>query len=180
MEENALPATPDLSTRCRSSNLQPDAAQQLLQLPALVRGHGVVAPSHVLPADEHLRHSPPPRHLGQRGRHGVGVGERVDLDDLGRDVEFGEQAFHFGAVGAVGLGVDDDGVVGVLGADVIGLLLMLLLVVVVVVFSRSGRSWRDEGEREREKERERERVRERVGEPRESPNERRKKISQLP
>jgi hypothetical protein len=37
---------------------------------------------------------------------------------------------------------------------------MLLEVVVVVVFSRSGRSWRDEGEREREREGERERERE--------------------
>ena len=75
----------------------------------------------MLAADEHLWHRPPARHVGQRGRDRVGVGERVDLDDLGRDVEFREEALDLGAVGAVGLGVDDDGVLGVLGADVVGL-----------------------------------------------------------
>ena len=78
----------------------------------------------MLPADEHLGHGPPPRHLCQRRGDGVGVGKRVDLDDLGLGSELREERLDLGAVGAVGLGVDDDGVLGVLGADVVGLILV--------------------------------------------------------
>uniref|UniRef100_A0A0N4ZZN3 PE-PGRS family protein n=1 Tax=Parastrongyloides trichosuri TaxID=131310 RepID=A0A0N4ZZN3_PARTI len=98
------PASASESARCRAA--RPSGRQQGVETAARVQGVDVVGAAHMFVADEYLR----------EGRLAVGAGDHLGLDlGITRGDDFGEfhalalqQAHGGGAIGATGLGVDDD------------------------------------------------------------------------